>query len=89
MSKDNVNEKKDSKKASAKSSKTKRNSFGMKVAKYFKDLKSEFSKVVWPSKKQVFNNTLVVLSFTGVIMLFIFGLDTGLTALLRLILKQG
>lgn len=32
-----------------------------KVVKYFKDLKSEFKKVVWPSKKTVVNNTSVVL----------------------------
>lgn len=87
MSKENVSEKNNNKKASAKSSKNKKNSFGKKFIKYFRDLKSEFKKVVWPSKKQVFNNTLVVLSFTGVIMLFIFGLDTGLSALLKLILK--
>ena len=28
-----------------------------KVVKYFKDLKSEFKKVVWPTKQQVINNT--------------------------------
>lgn len=89
MSKENVSEQTNSKKASAKSSKDKKNSFGRKVVKYFKDLKSEFKKVVWPTKKQVFNNTLVVLAFSGLLMLFIFGLDTGLLALLRLILNQG
>lgn len=33
-----------------------------KVAKYFKDLKSEFKKVVWPSRKTVVNNTAVVIA---------------------------
>ena len=28
---------------------------------YFKDVKSEFKKVSWPTRKQVFNNTVVVL----------------------------
>ncbi len=32
-----------------------------KVVKFFKDLVSETKKVVWPSKKQVINNTGVVL----------------------------
>lgn len=32
-----------------------------KVVKFFKDLVSETKKVVWPSKKQVLNNTGVVL----------------------------
>ena len=46
-----------------------------KVVKYFKDLKSEFKKVVWPSKKTVVNNTSVVLVamiFSG---LAIWGID--------------
>lgn len=30
--------------------------------KYFKEVKSEFKKVSWPSRKQVFNNTVVVLT---------------------------
>ena len=32
-----------------------------KVVKFVKDLVSETKKVVWPGKKQVVNNTLVVL----------------------------
>ena len=32
-----------------------------KVAKYFRELRSELKKVVWPSGKQLVNNTLVVL----------------------------
>ena len=31
------------------------------VAKYFRDLKGEIKKVVWPSRKQIINNTLVAL----------------------------
>lgn len=31
------------------------------IIQYFKDVKSEFKKVSWPSRKQVFNNTVVVL----------------------------
>lgn len=30
--------------------------------RYFKEVRSEFKKVSWPSKKQVFNNTVVVLA---------------------------
>ena len=35
--------------------------FGNNVAKFFRDSKSELKKVVWPSGKQLVNNTLVVL----------------------------
>ena len=31
-----------------------------KVSKYFRELKSELKKVVWPTPKQVLRNTLVV-----------------------------
>lgn len=31
------------------------------IAKFFRDLAAEVKKVVWPSKKQVINNTVVVL----------------------------
>ena len=31
------------------------------IIQYCKDVKSEFKKVSWPSRKQVFNNTVVVL----------------------------
>ena len=54
-----------------------------KVVKYFKDLKSEFKKVVWPSKKTVVNNTSVVLVamiFSG---LAIWGIDSAFAAALK------
>ncbi len=53
----------------AKSNKAKKPSFFSKVGRYFRDLKSEFKKIVWPSKKQIINNTVVVLicmAITGV-----------------------
>lgn len=85
--KDSVKEKQEKSKSSAKTQKDKKKSFGYKIVKYFKDLKSEFKKVVWPTKKQVFNNTLAVLVSMSILGLFIFGLDTGLLKLLEIILK--
>ena len=34
---------------------------GKRLAKWFREMKSELKKVVWPSSKQLLNNTLVVL----------------------------
>ena len=59
------------------------------AAKYFRDLKSELKKVVWPSRKQVVNNTGVVLVTMTALGLFLAGIDTGLGQLLDLILKIG
>ena len=33
--------------------------FFKRVAKWFREMKSELKKVVWPTSKQLFNNTLI------------------------------
>ncbi len=55
------------------------------IARLFRDLKSEFKKIVWPSKKQVINNTLIVIAAIIVIGLFIWALDAILAAVVSLI----
>ncbi len=35
--------------------------FFSKIGKFFKDLKAEVKKVIWPTKKQLINNTLIVI----------------------------
>lgn len=57
--------------------------------KYWKDLKAEFKKVVWPTKKQVANNTGVVLVTMAVVGVFIWALDIGLSQLLHAVLGVG
>ncbi len=54
-----------------------------KIVKYFRDLKSEFKKVVWPSKKALINNTGVVLATMIICGLAIWGLDSAFAALLK------
>ena len=54
------------------------------VAKYFKDLKSEIKKVTWPSWSKVVNNTAVVLIGMCVSADVVWGIDSILTALLKL-----
>lgn len=58
------------------------------IVKYFKDARSEFKKVVWPSKKQVANNTIVVIISLVVSGIAIWALDTGFGSLLMLILGR-
>ncbi len=38
-----------------------------KIVKFFKEVKSEMKKVVWPSKKQIVNNTLIVIAVVAII----------------------
>ena len=48
---------------------------GNKFTKFFKEVKSELKKVVWPSKKQITKNTLVVIIAVILVGAVIFGLD--------------
>ena len=48
-----------------------------KIVKWFKDLKIEFKKVVWPSKKTVINNTSVVLAVVAASAVLVGLLDEG------------
>ncbi len=59
------------------------------IVKYFKDLKSEFKKVVWPGKKTVFNNTVVVLITLVVSGIFVWGLDILFSMLIKLALGMS
>lgn len=60
-----------------------------KVIKWFKDLRIEFKKVVWPTKKTVVNNTAVVLAVVAASAVLVGLLDTGFLNLMRLIYQQG
>ena len=42
---------------------------------YFKDMKAELKKVIWPSSKQTINNTLAVIVFTLIAAVIVFVLD--------------
>ena len=46
-----------------------------KVRKYFRELRSELKKVVWPTPKQVGKNALVVLACVLVVGIFIWLFD--------------
>ena len=58
------------------------------VVKYFKDARSEFKKVVWPSRKQVINNTIVVIVSMVASGIAIWGVDTLFMFLIKLMLGK-
>lgn len=72
--------------AKAKDAKPKQSIF-KKVGRFFKDLRSEFKKIVWPTKKQVINNTGVVLVFMGITAVAIWGLDFIFIQAMKLLFK--
>lgn len=46
-----------------------------RVKGYFKESKSEFKKIVWPSKKQIVNNSIVVIVGIIACALFVSAID--------------
>ena len=54
------------KKAPAKKS-DKKPGFFAKASQFFREMKAESKKVVWPSKKQIINNTGIVLGVMAVV----------------------
>ncbi len=65
-----------------------KNFFG-RIGKFFRDTVSEMKKVVWPSKKQIINNTLVVLAVVLIAAVVIFLLDSLFGFILGLLLKTA
>ena len=57
------------------------------AGKFFRDVKSEIKKIVWPTPKSVFKNTGVVLVAIIIIGILISGLDSIFLALLGLVMN--
>ena len=59
------------------------------ICRYFRELRSELKKVVWPTPKQVVKNTLIVLASVLVVGIFIWVFDfvatEGIDALIKLV----
>ena len=46
-----------------------------RIARWFREMRSELKKVVWPTPKQIVNNTIVALTVMAVMAVAIWGLD--------------
>ena len=53
----------------------KKGKFFARLARWFREMKSELKKVVWPSKRQILNNTLIVLVCVVIVGIFIWVFD--------------
>jgi len=56
-----------------------------KIIQYLKDVRSELSKVTWPSKADVQGATLLVVFLSVVISIYVFGVDQAMTFIVDLI----
>ena len=68
--------------------KTKKVGIFGRIGRGIKATAAEFKKVVWPTKKQLINNTLIVLAALIIIGLIIFGLDTAFVSLAELVIGK-
>lgn len=50
---------------------------GHTISKWFRDFKSECKKIVWPTRKQVINNTLVVIAVAVVVCILVYVMDVS------------
>ena len=58
-----------------------------KSARFLRETKSELKKVSWPTKEQLFHNTMVILAFVIITTAILSLLDAGFEKLLSLIVK--
>lgn len=58
-------------------------------SKWFKDLKSEINKIVWPTKSEVVNNTTIVLGAVLIAVVIISGLDFAFQFVSDTLIKLG
>ena len=63
--------------------------FFQKAGTWFREMKSELKKVIWPTPKALRNNTLISLGMMVVSAVVIWGFDQIATALVRLIFLLG
>lgn len=61
------------------------NTVEKKKGSFFRNLKIEFKKIVWPDKNSVVRQTIVIIVTTIILGVLIKLLDTGVQALLSLI----
>lgn len=56
-----------------------------KLKEFFEGVKKEMSKVTWPNQKELVDNTTIVVIFSIVISLVIFGMDQVFSTILEVI----
>ncbi|MDR2420579.1 MAG: preprotein translocase subunit SecE, partial [Oscillospiraceae bacterium] len=59
------------------------------VARWFREMKSELKKVVWPTPKQIVNNTLVSLAVMAVSAVVVWGVDQVGAQIFRMLITLG
>jgi preprotein translocase subunit SecE len=56
-----------------------------KISEYFQSVKKEMNKVSWPTQQELIDSTVIVVVFSIIVSLFIFGVDRVYSTVLELI----
>ena len=59
-----------------------------KIIQFFREVKVELSKVVWPTKREALRATGIVILFSLLVAVFLGAIDFGLTKLLGLLVEK-
>ena len=62
---------------------------GKKISKWFREMKSELKKVVWPSPKQIINNTIVALVVMLIVAIVVWAFDSLADRVVQLLISIG
>ena len=58
-----------------------------KLTTYFRGVRAEMKKVIWPNKNELFNYTGVVILISAIISLIVYVLDLGMHGVLKLFIR--
>lgn len=60
---------------------------GSRMSRWFREMKSELKKVVWPTRSQTVNNTLIVIACVLVVGVFIWAFDWLAAAVVKALIN--
>ena len=58
-----------------------------KVTEFLQQVKAELQKVTWPTRKETYGSTVVVIVLVLLVAVFLWIVDTGLSALIQTLLN--
>ena len=58
-----------------------------KVGEFLGQVKAELQKVTWPTRKETYGTTVVVIVLVLMVAVFLWGVDTALSTLIRHLIK--
>jgi preprotein translocase subunit SecE len=58
------------------------------LTRYYKDIKSEFKKITWPSREDIFKSTQIVLVVIAIFTLILWAYDSVFGTALRTIISK-